>query len=34
MDSVFRSGGKRSMLAIRKSGGFYIAAITMGVHRS
>ena len=33
-DSVFRNGGKRSMLAVRKSGGTYVAAITMGVHRS
>jgi protocatechuate 3,4-dioxygenase beta subunit len=33
-DSVFRNGGKRSMLTVRKSGGIYVAAITMGVHRS
>jgi protocatechuate 3,4-dioxygenase beta subunit len=33
-DSVFRNGGKRSMLAVRKSGGIYVAAIIMGVHRS
>jgi protocatechuate 3,4-dioxygenase beta subunit len=33
-DSVFRNGGKRSMLTVRKSGGAYVAAITMGVHRS
>jgi protocatechuate 3,4-dioxygenase beta subunit len=33
-DSVFRNGGKRSMLAVRRSGGIYVAAITMGVHRS
>ena len=33
-DSVFRNGGKRSMLTVRKSAGGYVAAITMGVHRS
>ena len=33
-DSVFRNGGKRSMLRVSKSGGAYVAAITMGVHRS
>lgn len=32
-DSVFRNGGKRSMLGVRKSGGLYVASITMGVHR-
>src|SRR6266516_7771427 len=32
-DSVFVNGGKRSMLSLRKSGGAYVAAITMGVHR-
>src|SRR6266516_6016514 len=29
-DSVFVNGGKRSMLSLRKSGGAYVAAITMG----
>jgi protocatechuate 3,4-dioxygenase beta subunit len=33
-DSVFRNGGKRSMLTVHKSGGIYVAAVTMGVHRS
>jgi protocatechuate 3,4-dioxygenase beta subunit len=33
-DSVFRNGGKRSMLAVRKTASGYVAAITMGVHRS
>ena len=33
-DFVFAQGGKRSLLGIRKSGSDYIAAITMGVHRS
>jgi protocatechuate 3,4-dioxygenase beta subunit len=33
-DAVFRNGGKRSMLRVRKEGAGYVAAITMGVHRS
>ena len=33
-DSVFRNGGKRSMLAVRKNASGYVAAITMGVHRT
>jgi protocatechuate 3,4-dioxygenase beta subunit len=33
-DSIFRNGGKRSMLALRKSGGGYVGRITMGVSRS
>ncbi|HYY04439.1 MAG TPA: intradiol ring-cleavage dioxygenase [Gaiellaceae bacterium] len=33
-DSVFRNGGKRSLLKVRKSSGVYVATITMGVHRS
>jgi protocatechuate 3,4-dioxygenase beta subunit len=33
-DFVFAQGGKRSMLRVRKSGDVYVAAITMGVHRS
>jgi protocatechuate 3,4-dioxygenase beta subunit len=33
-DSVFVNGGKRSLLSLRKSGDAYVAAITMGVHRS
>jgi len=33
-DFVFAQGGKRSMLRVRKSGNAYVAAITMGVHRS
>jgi protocatechuate 3,4-dioxygenase beta subunit len=33
-DSVYRNGGKRSMLTVRKDGGIYVASITMGVHRS
>jgi protocatechuate 3,4-dioxygenase beta subunit len=33
-DFVFAQGGKRSLLGIRKSGGGYVASITMGVHRT
>ena len=33
-DSVFRNGGKSSMLNVRKSGVGYLGAIVMGVHRS
>jgi protocatechuate 3,4-dioxygenase beta subunit len=33
-DSVFRNGGKRSLLSLRRSGSGYMGAITMGVHRS
>jgi len=33
-DSIYRNGGKRSMLKLRKSGTGYVASITMGVQRS
>jgi protocatechuate 3,4-dioxygenase beta subunit len=33
-DFVFAQGGKRSLLSVRRSGTDYVAAITMGVHRS
>jgi Dioxygenase len=33
-DSVFRNGGKRSLLRLRRSGSGYLGAITMGVHRA
>jgi protocatechuate 3,4-dioxygenase beta subunit len=33
-DSIFVNGGKKSMLAVRKSGAGYTGAITMGVHRT
>jgi Protocatechuate 3,4-dioxygenase beta subunit len=33
-DSVYRNGGSRSLLRVRKSGSVYVATITMGVHRS
>ena len=33
-DSIFVNGGKRSLLALGRSGAGYVAAITMGVHRS
>jgi protocatechuate 3,4-dioxygenase beta subunit len=34
-DSIFRNGGSRSLLSVRKnSAGVYVASIMMGVHRS
>jgi protocatechuate 3,4-dioxygenase beta subunit len=34
-DAIYRNGGRRSLVNVRKSsGGFYVATITMGVHRS
>ena len=34
-DSIYRSGGKRSLLSVKKnSAGVYVATITMGVHRT
>jgi protocatechuate 3,4-dioxygenase beta subunit len=33
-DSIYRNGGKRSTLALRKSDSGYVASITMGVQRS
>jgi hypothetical protein len=34
-DSIYRSGGRRSLLSVRKnSAGVYVATITMGVHRT
>jgi protocatechuate 3,4-dioxygenase beta subunit len=33
-DSVFRNGGRRSLLALRRSGTGYVGRITMGVSRS
>jgi protocatechuate 3,4-dioxygenase beta subunit len=33
-DSIFVNGGKRSMLALGRSGSGYVGAIAMGVHRS
>ena len=33
-DSIYVNGGKRSMLAMGRSGSGYVGAITMGVHRS
>jgi len=33
-DFVFRNGGKKSLLGLRKSGAGYVGAITMGVQRS
>jgi hypothetical protein len=33
-DAIFRNGGSRSMLGLRKNRAGYIATIAMGVHRS
>ena len=33
-DSVFRNGGRQSMLRLTKNGSGYVGAIAMGVHRS
>ena len=34
-DSVYRNGGKRSQVSVKKdSAGVYVASIVMGVHRS
>jgi protocatechuate 3,4-dioxygenase beta subunit len=33
-DFVFRNGGRRSMLAVRRSGAGYLGSITMGVQRT
>jgi protocatechuate 3,4-dioxygenase beta subunit len=33
-DSIFRNGGRRSLLTVRKSGTGYVGRITMGVSRS
>jgi protocatechuate 3,4-dioxygenase beta subunit len=33
-DSIFRNGGSKGMLALKKSGSRYIGAISMGVHAS
>ncbi len=32
-DSVYRNGGKKSLMRVRKNGAGYVATITMGVHR-
>jgi protocatechuate 3,4-dioxygenase beta subunit len=33
-DSIYRNGGSKSLLSVKKSGSGYVGAITMGVHRS
>jgi hypothetical protein len=33
-DSIYRNGGRRSTLRLRRSGSGYVASITMGVLRS
>jgi protocatechuate 3,4-dioxygenase beta subunit len=32
-DAIYRNGGRRSLVKVRKSGSGYVATITMGVHR-
>jgi protocatechuate 3,4-dioxygenase beta subunit len=33
-DAVFRNGGRRSLLRLRRSAGIYVGTITMAVHRT
>ena len=33
-DSIYRNGGKRSLLSLRRSGAAYLGSIRMGVSRS
>jgi protocatechuate 3,4-dioxygenase beta subunit len=33
-DSIYRNGGSKSLLAVKKNGAGYVGRITMGVHRS
>jgi protocatechuate 3,4-dioxygenase beta subunit len=33
-DSIYRNGGSKSVLGLRRSGAGYVASLTMGVHRS
>ncbi len=33
-DPIFRNGGRRSLVKLKKSAGAYVASITMGVHRT
>jgi hypothetical protein len=33
-DSLYRNGGKRSLLRLRQSGSGYVGTMKMGVHRS
>lgn len=33
-DSIYKNGGRRGLLSLRKSGAGYVGSITMGVHRS
>jgi protocatechuate 3,4-dioxygenase beta subunit len=32
-DAIYRNGGRKSLLKVRRTAGGYVAAITMGVHR-
>ena len=33
-DSIYRNGGSKSVVSLRRSGAGYVGALTMGVHRS
>jgi protocatechuate 3,4-dioxygenase beta subunit len=33
-DSIYRNGGSKSMLKLKRNGGGYVGAVTMGVHRT
>jgi protocatechuate 3,4-dioxygenase beta subunit len=33
-DSIYRNGGSKSLLTVKKNGAGYVGSITMGVHRS
>ena len=32
-DAIFRNGGRKSLMAVKRNGSGYIATVTMGVHR-
>jgi protocatechuate 3,4-dioxygenase beta subunit len=32
-DAIFRNGGRKSLMTVKRNGGGYIATVTMGVHR-
>jgi protocatechuate 3,4-dioxygenase beta subunit len=32
-DAIYRNGGRRSLMSVRRNAGGYVATITMGVHR-
>ena len=32
-DAIYRNGGRKSLLKVRRNAGGYVATLTMGVHR-